>query len=83
MFDINVASGNNVRIVSGTNPFNSNVDGYLDISYKFTTTITNATIDSLTGAITLKSESSSPATVEITLVTKNGTKYTCQSTVSF
>jgi hypothetical protein len=73
MFDVNVPSGNNVKIVSGTNPFNSSVDGYLNITYAFASNVSNATIDKNTGAITMTKESPNKATVNITMVTENST----------
>ncbi|MGM9530389.1 hypothetical protein [Intestinibacter sp.] len=46
MFDITVDSGNDVEIKSGTNPFNPNVNGYLDITYSMSGVSTDvATID--------------------------------------
>ena len=71
MFDINVDSGNDVEIKSGTNPFNPSVNGYLDITYSMSGISSDvATIDQ-TGAITLKKESTSTATVTISMKVAN------------
>lgn len=71
LFDITVASGNDVEIKKGTNPYNPAVNGYLDITYSMTGVSTEvATIDQ-TGAITLKRESSSTATVTISMKVAN------------
>lgn len=73
LFDITVASGNDVEIKKGTNPYNPTVNGYLDITYSMTGVSTDvATIDQ-TGAITLKKESSSTATVAINMKVANNT----------
>lgn len=71
MFDISVDSGNDVEIKAGPNPYNPAVDGYLDITYAMSGVSTDvATIDQ-TGAITLKKESSSTATVTIRMKVAN------------
>lgn len=71
LFDITVASGNDVEIKSGTNPFNPNVDGYLDITYSMSGVSSDvATIDQ-TGAITLKKESTNKAIVTISMKVAN------------
>ena len=71
LFDISVSSGNDVEIKSGTNPNNPSVDGYLDITYSMTGVTSDvATIDQ-TGAITMKKESSSTATVTISMKVAN------------
>ncbi len=71
VFDISVAQGNDVEIKSGTNPFNPEVDGYLDITYSMSGVSTDiATIDQ-TGAITLKQETNQNATVTISMKVAN------------
>lgn len=83
-FDITVDSGNDVEIKSGTNPYNPSVNGYLDITYSMSGVSTDiATIDQ-TGAITLKKESDSTATVTISMkVANNGTPIRKTVEVSF
>lgn len=71
LFDITVASGNDVKIKSGTNPYNMAVDGYLDITYSMSGVSTDIATISQTGAITLKKESSSTATVTILMKVDN------------
>lgn len=74
MFEITVESGNDVEIKSGINPYNPEVNGYLDITYSMSGVSTDvATIDQ-TGAITLKKESSSTATVTISMKVANTTQ---------
>lgn len=74
MFEITVASGNDVEIKSGSNPYNPKVDGYLDITYNMSGVSSDvATIDQ-TGAITLKKESSSTATVTISMKVANSSQ---------
>lgn len=74
MFEITVASGNDVEIKSGSNPYNPKVDGYLDITYNMSGVSSDvATIDQ-TGAITLKRESSSTATVTISMKVANSSQ---------
>lgn len=82
LFGISVNSGNDVIIVNETNPFNSNVTGYLDISYNMPVT-NNATIDSKTGTITLTGPVDSDVTVTITMHTLSGQSYERKSIVSF
>lgn len=84
LFDITVDSGNDVEIKSGTNPYNPSVNGYLDITYSMSGVSTDiATIDQ-TGAITLKKESSSTATVTISMkVANSGTPIRKTVKVSF
>lgn len=84
LFDITVASGNDVEIKQGTNPYNPSVNGYLDITYSMSGVSTDvATIDQ-TGAITLKKESSSTATVTISMkVANSGTAIRKTVKVSF
>ena len=74
MFEITVTSGNDVEIKSGSNPYNPEVDGYLDITYQMSGVGSDvATIDQ-TGAITLKKESSSTATVTISMKVSNSSQ---------
>ena len=74
MFEITVTSGNDVEIKPGSNPYNPQVDGYLDITYNMSGVPTDvATIDQ-TGAITLKKESSSTATVTISMKVANSSQ---------
>lgn len=74
MFGINVASGNDVAIKQGINPYNPKVNGYLDITYFMSGVSSDiATIDQ-TGAITLRRESSNPATVTISMKVANSTQ---------
>lgn len=84
MFGITVPIGNDVEIVSGPNPYNPSVDGYLNITYQMSGVSSSvATIDQ-TGAITLKQESSSSATVTISMkVASNGTPIKKTVTVKF
>lgn len=84
LFDITVASGNDVEIKQGTNPYNPSVNGYLDITYSMSGVSTDvATIDQ-TGAITLKKESNSTATVTISMkVANSGTAIKKTVKVSF
>lgn len=84
LFDITVASGNDVEIKQGTNPYNPSVNGYLDITYSMSGVSTDvATIDQ-TGAITLKKESNSTATVTISMkVANSGTAIRKTVKVSF
>lgn len=71
LFDITVASGNDVEIKSGVNPYNPLVNGYLDITYTMSGVSSDvATIDQ-TGAITLKKESNNTATVTISMKVAN------------
>lgn len=85
LFNITVTSGNDVTILSGTNPFNPDVNGYLDISYAITSNLDNAiSIDSKTGKITItKNPTVINSTVTITLKTNSGQTYTNNCTVSF
>lgn len=74
MFEITVSNGNDVEIKSGPNPYNPKVDGYLDITYSMSGVSADvATIDQ-TGAITLKKESSSTATVTISMKVANSSQ---------
>lgn len=71
LFDITVPVGNDVEIKQGANPFNPSINGYLDITYSMSGVSSDvATIDQ-TGAITLKKESSSTATVTISMKVAN------------
>lgn len=84
LFDITVASGNDVEIKQETNPYNPSVNGYLDITYSMSGVSTDvATIDQ-TGAITLKKESNSTAIVTISMkVANSGTAIKKTVKVSF
>lgn len=84
LFDITVESGNDVEIKQGINPYNPSVNGYLDITYSMSGVSTDvATIDQ-TGAITLKKESNSTATVTISMkVANSGTAIRKTVKVSF
>ena len=74
MFEITVVSGNDVEIKQGVNPYNPEVNGYLDITYSMSGVSQDvATIDQ-TGAITLKKESSSTATVTISMKVANSSQ---------
>ena len=75
-FGITIEEGNDVDIIEGTNPNHPNVNAYLDISYQllnasgtstFDTSV--ATINPLTGKITLKKESTLTALAKITIKT--------------
>jgi hypothetical protein len=86
MFNISVDSGNDVEIVSGTNPFNSNVNGYLNVTYSSISGISKdvAEINTLTGAITLKKESTSTGTVTVSMkVANNATAITKTVKITF
>lgn len=80
LFGINISSGNNIQIIDEVNPFNTNVVGYLNISYSMSG-ITGAAINSKTGDLTLKStlNTSSQAKVYIKLTTTNGASITNNS----
>jgi hypothetical protein len=82
LFGISVISGNDVKIVNASNPFNPEVNGYLDISYSMPTT-KNATIDTTTGTITLTGPVDNDVEVTIVMKTISGQSYTRKSVVSF
>lgn len=74
MFGITVNTGNDVEIKEGVNPYNPKVNGYLDITYSMSGVSSDiATIDQ-TGAITLKRETSNPASVVISMKVANSTQ---------
>lgn len=68
-FNINIPEGNNVKIKEGTNPFNSKVNSYLDISYKLQSQITGVSINSISGTLTLTQLPATNAKVVITVNT--------------
>ena len=77
LFPLEVISGNNVKIIDGPNPFNPEVNGYLDISYTISgVTSTYAVIGQYTGTLTVYKEvpKTTTASVNITLTTINGVK---------
>lgn len=86
LFPISISSGNDVQIVSGVNPFDVNVNGYLNITYSIESN-QFATIDTNTGTITLEEAGSSKedkADVTISVYTANSIKpIVATSTVYF
>ena len=72
LYNIQVASGNDASIVNDQNPFNPSVIGYLDISYRLKQSVSNVSVDSKTGTITVKGKPGSGAEVIITLKTNQG-----------
>jgi hypothetical protein len=69
LFDINIISGNGVNIIDGVNPYNSNVNGYLDIKYSIKSNPNGVTINSNTGSLTISKPitTSNEALVTITI----------------
>ena len=83
LYNIQVESGNDVTIVNGSNPFKPSVLGYLDISYKLKSSVTNVSIDSKTGVITIKGTPNNEATVVITMKTNKGYSLTKEVRIVF
>lgn len=72
LYGINIANGNDVLIIDGPNPFNPELTGYLNITYKLEKSVNNVSVNSTTGAITLTG-SAQEATVIITIKTSQST----------
>lgn len=81
LFPITISQGNKVIVLDGANPFDSNVYGYLDITYKIEKTAGSeaqntiiSNFDTKTGYITLKQESETfKAKVTISVGVENST----------
>lgn len=85
LFSITVDDGNDVSIISKTNPFNPDVNGYLDINYSIVSgNSKEVSVDVLTGQVTVTATPSPiTSTIKITIKTDYGRTYTNTCTVSF
>ena len=82
LYNIQVEQGNDVAIIESQNPFKPSVVGYLDITYGLKKSVTNVSINSQTGTITLKGNATE-ATVVITMKTNKGYSLTQEVRIVF
>ena len=82
LYGLNITQGNNVKIVSGANPFNAKVDGYLDIQYTLEKPVANVTVNKYTGVIELTGNALE-AVVVITVKTTSGLTLSGKSRIVF
>ena len=82
LYGLDIAQGNNIEILSGTNPFNNKVDGYLNIQYSLEKAVSNVSVDTRTGVITLTGNASE-AVVVIRATTTTGVNLQGKTRVVF